>query len=153
MDKRGFLKTLEAILAIILILVVVYTIIPKFVEPKPNPPLAVQDAQRFIIADLSNDDDLRAMILNTTDNALLSASIEAHIRERMPVNYDFVCAICPQTSSCVILTPLSKAIYMSDVFIASSMGVDLSTQKPKIVRFWMWAKPSEGITPNTCTVI
>lgn len=150
------MKTLEAILAIILILVVVYTIIPKYVEPKPEPPLAVQDAERFVISDITNDDALRALIIDSTDNAVLASTVEAHIRERMPVNYDFTCAICPQTSSCIVLTPLDKAVYMSDVFVASTMGVPLAQQKPKIVRFWMWNKPTpadQSIATNKCTVI
>jgi hypothetical protein len=149
MNKRGYLKTLEAILAIIIILVVVYTIVPKYVEPRPEPPLVVQDSQRFIISDISNDDALREQIL--TGDPLVAANVQDKIRARMPANYDFICAICSKTNSCVQITPLSKAIYMSDVFVASSMGLPLAQQKPKIVRFWMWTKPTTDIASlNTC---
>ncbi len=151
MNKRGYLRTLEAIIAIILLLVVFYTIIPKYVEPKPNPPLAVQDAQRFIISDISNDENLRTTIITSTDP---SSAVEATIKRNIPPNYDFICAICTNTSACITTTPFDKVVYMSDVFIASSIGPSLNEQSPKIVRFWMWNKPTEGlIDKNKCIVI
>ncbi|MEM4244764.1 MAG: hypothetical protein QW404_03585 [Candidatus Nanoarchaeia archaeon] len=151
MNKRGYLKTLEAIIAIILLLVVFYTIIPKYVEPKPTPPLAVQDAQRFIISDISNNEELRTTIITTSDP---SDVVEATIKKNMPPNYDFVCAICTNTSACVTTTPFDKVVYMSDVFIASSVGPSLAEQSPKIIRFWMWNKPTENLPDkNTCKVV
>lgn len=152
MDKKGYLKTLEAIIAIIIILLVVYAIIPKYVEPKPNPPLAVQDAQRFILSDISNNDTLRVMIL--TDNPNVAAEVQKTIQAHMLPNYDFACAICPQTSACIQPTPFDKTVYMNDIFIASSPGLTLAEQKPKIIRFWMWLKPTVDISVyNTCQVI
>lgn len=155
MDKKGYLRTLEAIIAIILLLVVIYTIIPKYVEPKPNPPLAVQNAQRFIISDISNDEQLRNITTTSKDNVLIASTIGAAIKEHMPPNYDFACAICQNTSSCIRPTPFQKTIYMSDVFIASSLGPRLSEQSPKIIRFWMWTKPTDepGIVVNECEVL
>ncbi|MFH1332377.1 MAG: hypothetical protein ABIH63_03795 [archaeon] len=154
MNKKGYLKTLEAIIAIILLLVVVYTVIPKYIEPRPEPPIAVQDAQRFIVNDISSDDELRATILTSTDDALISSGVEKVVREHMLPNYDFVCAICPQTSACVMPSPLDKSVYMSDVFVASSMGFSLGEQRPKIVRFWMWQKPTNELAfYNACRVV
>lgn len=154
MDKRGYLKTLEAIIAIVLLLVVVYTVIPKTIEPRPEPPLAIQDAQRFIVNDISNSDSLRTTILTSTDDTFIASEVEKVIRAHMLPNYDFACAICPQTSACVMPSPLDKSIYMSDVFIASSLGLSLGEQRPKIVRFWMWQKQTKELAfYNACRVV
>jgi len=154
MDNRGYTKTLEAILAIIIVLVVVYITIPKNDESAPEVPLVVEDAQRFIISGISNNDSLRASILTSSDNDTLSAELGEVIESHVPPNYDFVCAICPNTNPCIMLTPLEKSVYMSDVFIASTLGPELVQQNPKIVRFWMWLKPTKDLPIyNVCQVI
>ncbi len=154
MDKSGFLKTLEAIIGIILLLIVIYTIIPRYVEPKPDVSLSVQDAQRFIVNDISENESLRTLILTSEDDALIASEVENAIKAHMIPNYDFVCAICPQTGSCIQLSPIDKRVYMSDVFIASSIGLTLATQNPKIVRFWMWTKPTKNLAfYNACRVV
>lgn len=154
MYNKGYVRTLEAVIAIILILIVIYTIIPKHVEPQPDIPLVVHDAQQFIISDITNNESLRTLIVisegvGASDN--LRMEIENVIKSHIPPNYDFVCAICPQTNPCIQTTPLEKAVYMSDVFIASSLGRELREQNPKIVRFWIWLKPTQDISVyNTC---
>ncbi len=152
MFKKGYMKTLEAVIAIILVLVATYTIIPRYVEPKPEQPLAVQDAQRFIVDGISQDDNLRAMLL--TNDAGTALALQTKLQENIPRNYDFICAICPKTSACVLPTPIDKTVYMNDIFIASTIGLKLTEQNPKIVRFWIWAKPTKGLPDyNVCKVL
>ncbi len=152
MFKKGYMKTLEAVIAIILVLVATYTIIPRYVEPKPEQPLAIQDAQRFIVSSISQDDNLRAMLLTNDANA--PAALQIKLQENIPLNYDFVCAICPKTSACVLPTPLDKTVYMNDIFVASTIGLKLSEQNPKIIRFWIWAKPTKDLQEyNICKVL
>lgn len=142
MNKKGYLRTLEAIIAIVLVLIVGYVVIPKYVEPKPEPPLVVQDSERFIISDISNNESLRELIVTSNDDLAISSEVQNVISSRKPSNYDFICTICPQTNACIQASPLKKTVYMSDVFIASTIERSLSEQNPKIVRFWMWEKPT-----------
>lgn len=167
-NKKGFLKTLEAVIAIIIAVAAVYLIIPKGVEPAPDPPLVVKSAQNSIVNSISNDDGLRVEILDLKDDQSLPGEpqkieevqnkVQQSIEEYMPPNYDFRCAVCRKTDHCILPTPLSKVAYMSDVFIASSLSLELENQYPKIIRFWMWPKPTrEEDLPlslvNTCEVI
>lgn len=167
-NKKGFLKTLEAVIAIIIAVTAVYLIMPKGIEPTPDPPLVVKSAQDSIVGSISNNDDLRVKILGLQDDPTLPGEpqkieevqneVQHAIQEYMPPNYDFRCAVCRKTDHCILSTPLSKVAYMSDVFIASSLSLELENQYPKIIRFWMWPKPTkeEDLPPtqvNACEVI
>lgn len=154
MDNKGYMKTLEAILAIIIVLMVVYVTIPKLTKSSTDTPLVVQDSQKVIISDLTSNDTFRSLMITSSDPDALSAELGLLIKNHTPPNYDFLCAICDHTDSCILPTPLEKDVFMSDVFIASSLDLELSQQNPKIVRFWMWQKPTVNVENyNVCQVI
>lgn len=144
-NRKGYIKTLEAVIAIILIAVISYTLIAQHVETPPEPPLDLQGAMKFINEKIEFDENLRKKIVRGQSPVDDIASI---INESKPQNYDFTCAICPG-NICFIDTPLEKSIYVSDVFIASSE----EKQDPQIVRIWFWKKPTKSedlVCYSTC---
>lgn len=134
-SKKGYIKTLEAVIAIIIIIVVSYTLIPLHAETPPEPPLAVQNAMSFINEKIEYDESLREAIVRERE---VEEDLAELIIKHKPKNYDFTCAVCPDTN-CFIdpLVTFKKSIYVNDVFIASSK----KEQKPKIVRIWFFASP------------
>lgn len=146
-SKKGYIKTLEAVIAVILIIVVSYTLLSRHVETPPEPPLIVQGAMRFINEKIELNDSIRYGIVRRETG--IEDNIESIILDNKPRNYDFTCAVCSDSSTCFIATPLEKSVYVSDVFIASSE----KKQNPKIIRIWFWAAPTKKedlICYDTC---
>ena len=136
-NKKGYIKTLEAVIAIILIATVSFILISQHVERPLEPPLIVQDAMSFINKKIEFDESLRSDVIRVRLET--KEKIESIINENKPKNYDFTCLICSNSNICFpVATPLEKNIYVSDVFISSSE----KKQDPKIVRIWFWEKPT-----------
>lgn len=142
-SKKGYIKTLEAVVAIIMIIVVSYTLIPRHIEKVPEPPLEVQDSMKFINEKIELNDSIRLGIVYPSEGVRMNIRevLESIIDKDKPQEYDYTCAICSDSSECFLDTPLEKNVYVSDVFIASSEKI----QDPKIVRIWFWRKPTEEI--------
>lgn len=144
LSKKGYIKTLEAVIAIITIIVVSYALIVKNIEKTPDPPLILQDAMSFITENVELDESLRENITRRKPDA--RNDIESIIIENKPKDYDFICLICSGTKTCLppAEMPIEKNIYVSDVFIASSIQSSIKTQDPHVVRIWFWKKPTPG---------
>lgn len=143
-SKKGYIKTLEAVVAIILVIMVSYTLIPQSVEKPPEPPLALQDAMQFMNQQIERDQYTREKIVPYNGETSTWGGSEedpfdritSFVTEATPNLYDFSCAVCSSPNLCIINTPLEKNVYVTDVFIASG-GKE---QNPKIVRVWLWEK-------------
>jgi len=145
-NKKGYIKTLEAVIAIIMIIVISYTLIPQHVERPPDPPLVLQDAMKFINKEIELDEDLRLNLSKTSQQgSKANQKIVSIVEKYKPINYDFTCAICKFTHTCYIGSlPFEKNVYVTDVFIASNK----KKQDPRIVRIWFWE--STGQTIDKC---
>lgn len=132
--KKGYIKTIEAVIAIVLILMVVYFVIPRNVKIIEKVPSNVKSSQEFIINEISSNKALRNCIIEDV-NCENNESLISLVEENVPIGYNYTFKICDSTN-CLTSTPMDKSVYMDDVFIAST----LEEQKPKIFRIWMWAK-------------
>ena len=133
-DKKGYIRTIEAIIAIVIILIVIFTLIPKKIEKSAKVPSIVEASQNFILNEIAFNDTIRECIVNNTEcenSSILTSIIEKNI----PAGYEIAYRIC-DTSNCVINTPVDKDVFVNDIFVAST----LETQNPKIVRLWTWRK-------------
>lgn len=130
--KKGYIKTLEAIFAIVLMLIFIYSTIPPKTIPPPKVPPPVTSAQHFIIGEITHNDTLREYIV--TEHPAAEDAINDLISEHVPLGYDYTMALCDVTS-CVATTPLDKSVYVTDTFIAANN----LTQNPRIVRIWFWS--------------
>lgn len=144
-NKKGYIKTLEAVIAIIMIITVSYTLIPKSMEKPPEPPLIVQDSMKFVNQKIETDEYTREKIvpyeggINTwvSDEENPFSRLTSFVNQSVPIAlYDFSCAVCSSPSLCIINTPINRNVYTTDVFIASGGG----ERNPKLVRVWLWEK-------------
>lgn len=130
MVKGAYIKTLEAIIAIVLILTVVFVVIPKPITYEEKVPFNVKNAQEFIIKEIRENAEIRnAVFTNPTD---AKNKISALIEENLPIGFTYAFEICDTTVCVLENTPLDRNVYMADVM--------LSNGEPRIVRIWFWQK-------------
>lgn len=142
-SKKGYIKTLEAAIAIILIIVVSYALIVKNIEKTPETPLVVKDSIKFISEKIEFNESIRKDIINRNSNLVTEDILESVIRDDKPRDYDFVCLICSGTTACLPPDiPIEKNIYVGDVFIASSE----KETNPHVVRVWFWKSPTKDVS-------
>ena len=157
--KKGFLRTLEAIIAIVILFGVILFITQKSPELETKVPSNVQAAQRVILEKIGNDVKYRKCVANYIDqyNAkkgkcednvytldLGGSSIfecgdqlNAFIFNNIPFGYGFACEVCEEPLSCVDFSstvPFDKSVFTSTTFIAK----DDDTKK--VVRLYFWLK-------------
>ncbi len=144
-NKKGYIKTLEAVIAIIIIIMVGYILIPRPTEPTPEVPPVVKGVQKVIAQSIQFNEQIRNNLTAQTlpktglPYDLLKKDVNDTIAKNSPLGYDYACAICSNPGTCLAdYLPLEKSIYMIDVLIASGE----KQQNPRIVRIWFWKKPT-----------
>ncbi len=146
-NKKGYVKTLEAIIAIIIVIMVSYFTVPKNIDTAPETPIKLKDAMGFINKNLEFNETIRYKVVSNLLNSGVEEDIEGVIKGTKPKDYDFVCAICSSTDNCIITTPLEKDIFVNDLIIGSSG----KKQNPRIIRIWFWKGPTKESELNCYT--
>lgn len=137
MNKRGFLRTLEAVIAIIMILGLILYVTPTAQLKVETIPAVVEQSQSLILTEVAINDQYRECILDNKDRSCINmdypcAGIESFIRSVKPIGYEFNCEICSTSIACVdnLKVPVDKTVYTRDTFVAGSPS--------KIFRVYMW---------------
>ena len=146
--KKGYIKTLEAVLAVLIIMIGSYALIPKNRDTPPAVPPLVEGAKSYLASSIIGNLSVRNSMVNgnCTAGIDINAIIASDPNKQALALYDYACLICTTLggTSCVANTPIDRAVYMADVFISSapSLAVPLDQQKPRVVRMWFWRKPT-----------
>ncbi len=156
MDKRGFIKTIEAIIGIVMILGVMYLVIPKFTEkPMQQVPKIVETSQTIVTQQVLLNNEVRDCIIDVEvcpDGGV--EMVGQVLEENQPPGYDYAFNIC-NTPNCVCDTnckvpkgeyPVTGEVFMSDLFVSS----DVVGKNHKIVRFWMWKSSDAPVEEDQC---
>jgi len=126
MVKKGFMKTMEILLVIVLTTIFVLTVIPRSSENK-------RDEQKFYLNTLEKNEEFRDFLINN-NNCFNSTedivSVEL-LRGYVPLEYDFKLCIddIPTDSP-------SKDVIVDTLFFSGNM-TDVDT---KIIRLYYWVK-------------
>ena len=129
LDRKGWLKIVEAFLAILFILSAVLIIMSKQ-EPKTNVTESVYDKQRQILDIISKNDGLRSEILRE-DNT----NVNKNISSLIPANWNYSTNICNISLICPNPDSINdKKVYSTEIIITSN----LTTYAPKKLRFFVW---------------
>jgi len=155
-NRKGYIKTLEAVIGVIIIIIVSYTLISRQVSNEAEQPLNLYDSMGYINTKIELDENLREGIVDPAKGFGMGIDnlLEDIIEAAKPKNFDFTCMICSNTSINKCYSdnvPLEKDVYVNDLLIASA-GV---LQDPKIVRMWFWKKPTTDVLPflNECQIV
>jgi hypothetical protein len=143
-NKKGYLKTIEAVVAILIILGFIYVITPKQHLPKETTPQSVESAEEFVINQaLYNSTYRNCIVINDR------ACIDALVKKNTPLGYNYQFEMCDTSTSCLqklnIILPIDKSIYSKNVFISQEQGVI----NPKVFRIYMWEGKVESVI--SCT--
>ena len=141
MNKKGFFRTLEAVIAIVVILTFIYSVAPKK-EIKEEIPYALKTARDYILNEIATNPDLRNLVTESSidddvKNIEDIGDLDEFIKNNIPPGYEYSGAIC-KTTYCVLeeKLPEKKTIYMADIIVSPSS----LEEEPRIVRLWFWRK-------------
>jgi len=140
MNKKGFIRTLEAVIAIVLLLIFVFWLMPTHIGDESETPAIITASETLINHHLINDNDVRSLIVNADPDypqaqAYQDAYTEIGLIMELysPPNYNYQFLIC-KNANCY-LQASESSVYMNDVLISSDMD---GTQEIRIVRMWFY---------------
>lgn len=133
--KKGWIRTLEAVIAILLVLGFILFITPKDTTYTETTPQIVESAQNFILKELMVNENIRNCVLLQTGGSECNVcgDLNQIITENTPPGYTINCEICDGSASCTSLGKdvLEKSVYTSAVMLASQ-------ETKKVVRLYLW---------------
>jgi len=146
MNKKGYVRTLEAVIAIIIILVFVFTVLqPKY--KREREPAEVELLQDTIINELEEDNNYRNAILNCDDIATCDiTSIKEDLIEPMIEKVgDYKYYLYIQKASDPLVIPQfpedasNKKIYARGIIISATLEIEGYTpETPRVVVLYLW---------------
>jgi hypothetical protein len=132
-NKRGWIKILEAFIAILLIAGVLLVVINKGYFERNDFSIRVYEAQIAVLREIELDDGLRTDILNSIGE--VPESVLNKIKERIPDYLTCESKICDLNEICEINKDIEKDVYAQAVAITA----DLETYNPKQLKLFCWA--------------
>jgi len=128
MNKNGWIKIVEAFIAIILIAAVMLTIYTR--QPARSMNEEIIKIEDSVLNEISQNEVLRQDVLDNNE-----ASISLFIQSKIPANLNFTAKICEVNDICG-LDVYKKEVYAREKIISST----LTEYSPKKVRLFMWEK-------------
>lgn len=134
MNKRGYMKTVEAILALVLVLTVVVTIANRNQVSLSTKPEEIEIMQETINNLVEIDSDLRTDILQE-DYPAINNTLRPYFDNIGTLKYSFI--IC-NTDYCPSLTnlPDDRSIYVSNLVVAANRDI----YSNKVFKLYIWRK-------------
>ena len=84
-NKKGYMRIIEAVIAIVLVLIVIVAFLPKAERNDPAVPPEIEETSKAVLKKISNDGAFRAEILAITeDNAEKAKELEEFINKVIP---------------------------------------------------------------------
>jgi hypothetical protein len=135
MNKRGYIRTLEAVIAIIIILVFVFTVLqPKY--KKESEPAEIKLLQDTIINELEENDNYRYYILTGDQTGI--DGIKDYIDDMIGEVGDYEDYLHIQESNeplAIPTLPEEVKIYAKGIMVSATLE---SGYNPKIVVLYLW---------------
>ena len=140
-NKKGFIKTLEAIIAVVLLIIFVFSIAAVGIRTSEEPPGNVVDAQNFIFKSILNSESLRSAVLSEPPDS--NGEVDKLVLDTKPVGYVYKIQFC-DINECLPPEglPEDRTIYVSSVYVVdtANTGNQIAANKPKILKVFMWEK-------------
>jgi len=144
--KKGYLRTVEAVIALVIILIVTFYSIPKEKIDISATPNIVDASQDIIKKKILLDESLKASIISDDPDA--KKNIGEILEKNKPVGFIYAFRICDNptclctasTADCIkpagkLPSDAASNVYMADVFVSAVIG---GAAKHAVIRFWMW---------------
>ena len=137
MVKKAYLRTLEVIIAIVLVIGFLILISQKQIKTSETPS-TIKESRKFIFNEILSNDELRNIIISNNGKKCSELDetnkLIEFIKENTPINYVYECEICITQSSCTQLDLPLKNIY------ADSISISDETGQLTFFRLYFWEK-------------
>lgn len=151
-NKRGWIRTLEAVIAILLVLGFVAYVYPKGVSYEGIKPQIVESSQSFIMKNILETPVFRSCVLGVSceENCACESELSKQpfacwenddgvknlIESNLPAGYDYSCEICSKSVSCITLPVISeKDVYTNSIYVS---GISDGQSFGKVMRIYFW---------------
>ena len=131
MDKKGFMRILEATIAILIIISVLFLFFNQQREPVQ---IDRSENARDLLEEAAQNKSLRELIL---DDPVDISLLENFIDDRLPDSLGFEVKICDVTAVCGI-DFIEGNVYSAERVISTT--IDRDALAPKKVRLFIWEK-------------
>jgi len=135
MNKRGWLRIVEASLAIIIVLTVLFIISQK-TRPLQSPQ-DMTDKAKAILDEIASTPSLRESVVLYPSAETTRDTLNAFLRRRLPdttINYEL--RICPLTDVCGKTEYVSGDVYVAERVI--STVVESQAYSPQKIKLFLW---------------
>lgn len=145
-NNKGVIKTLEAVIAILLIFGFLYALLSQHQHLTGEIPLDISTTRSFLFDHLTFDNSYRTCLTNpaliptaptpTSCSALAVVhpcmqQVMQFIQSTLPPGYAFSCELCKTSASCSTQNiPLESSVYTDSVFI--------SGKESRVFRIYVW---------------
>lgn len=130
-NKKGWLRIVEAFIAILLIGTVIIYIYPQ-INKQDNSSEEIYDMQKKILDFISKNPEMRAEAIRE-EHVL----IDDFVRKNLPSNWDFRINICKANVICNDGIPIDKNVFVNEVLITAT-ATDFPDKTTRKIRFFIW---------------
>ena len=127
-NRKGFIRTIEAVIAILLILGFVLIMKPNLSNNQDNSiPSEVEETEKFIFSEITYNKDFRDCITNENPSNPETGTckevcniLDEFVSSHKPFGYGYECEICESSVSCMSNElPIDRNIYANSIFLAA----------------------------------
>ncbi len=133
MDKNGYIRTLEAVVAILMIFVFIFTVLPRSQPRAATDPSEIRLLQDAILNQIESNSTYRNFVLNDDKTA-----IDVYVTDTLKFvgDYGHILNIQDVDNSIVQPNglPTDKDVYAGSVVV----GSNLTKYNPKLVTIYIW---------------
>jgi hypothetical protein len=137
-NKKGWIKIVEAFIAILLIGSVALIIISDEVSKDSSG--EINNFENFVLKKIQVNPSLRGYILAEDDLiewANFPSQVKAAIEDEVPGNLECQAKICPPSSTCLLTEARNTNIYAESIFISTNLDGPLD---PRILKLFCWER-------------
>jgi acyl-CoA synthetase (AMP-forming)/AMP-acid ligase II len=132
MNKKAWLRILEAFLAILIIMGAVLVIISTREESRADLTETVYERQRQVLDVISKNESLREKVISEEYDGLNNFIVRT-----IPSNWNFTIKICNINDICnADSLPYDRSVYVTETLVSSNLTV----YSPKKIRLFVWLK-------------
>ncbi len=142
-NKRGFVKIVEAFVAVMLVAGVLLFVVSRNSSVLSNKQSKIDDVEKSVLEEIAQREDYRDIILSVDDQSELTSSsagkfgeIWTTVRTRVPESLDFRIKVCQLEQICPLDNYPQKNVYTRAVAITTN----ITTYHPKQFKIWIWEK-------------
>lgn len=125
MVKKGYLRTLEAVIAIVIVLIFIFSFGVSNIGVGDVTPKIVKNSQKFIFKTVLNNETLRQAVLD--ENRVL---LDPLIAGELPKGYSYKIQFC-KSANCPVPALPSKTIYIDSLYVGE-------VDQFRIIKLFVW---------------